>query len=170
MRVYLSSPYEANRADQAWKTRVSNAMRLIDRRFTMIDPCPGNCLEHDIAEEMKQKGDWLDFYGFCANIVEGDLAMLNGSKGMLAYLPKDAITYGTTHEIVHATSRQIPTVLVMPEGIEYISRWLWGVLGPNRLFDNVEEAAGVLAKRILVANGDDINGEVYYPSWQKTSR
>ncbi len=146
------------------------AMHNVDERFTTIDPCPGSCLEHDTAEEMKKSGDWFGFYSFCSNIVEGDLAMLNGSKGMLAYLPKDAVTYGTTHEVVHSLDRQIPVVLVMPEGIEYISRWMWGILGPNRIFDDVEEAASVLAKRILVANGDHINDTIYYPSWQKANR
>jgi len=177
LRVYLSSPYEANRADQAWKDRVRSKLMGVIGPGTMtrpgvkiVDPCPGNCLEHNLAEEMKQNGDWLAFYAFCANLVEGDLAMLNGSQGMFAYLPKDAKTYGTTHEIIHSLDHQIPVVLVVPEGIQYVSRWLWGILGPNRIFDNVEEAAEVLGKRILVANGDEINDKVYYPSWQKASR
>jgi hypothetical protein len=170
MRVYLSSPYETNRAEQTWKSKVLNSLHKMDGRFTTIDPCPGNCLEHDIAEAMKQEGDWLGFYSFCANIVEGDFAMLDGSQGMFAYLPKDSVTFGTTDEISYALNYRIPVVLVMPEGIEYVSRWLWGRLGPQRIFDNVEEAATVLAKRILVANGDDINGEIYNPSWQKASR
>lgn len=170
MRVYLSSPYEASRADGEWKNRVLDELQAVDPRFTTIDPCPGNCVEHDLAEQMKEDGDYLGFYGFCANIVESDLAMLNGSQGMIAYVPHGFRTFGTTHEIVHALSRNIPVVLVMPEGISYVSRWLWGILGPNRIFDNVEEAARVLAQRILVANGDRINGEVYYPSWQKAGR
>jgi hypothetical protein len=127
-------------------------------------------MEHDLAEQMKEDGDWLGFYGFCANIVESDLAMLRQCQGMIAYLPKGAVTFGTTHEIVYAIQNNIPIVLVMPEGIEHVSRWLWGVLGPNRLFDDVKDAARVLAQRILVANGDAINDEVYYPSWTKASR
>lgn len=170
MRVYLSSPYEANRADQLWKAQALMAMQEINRNVITVDPCPGSCLEHDLAEEMKEKGQWLGFYAFCSNIVESDLAMLKQCQGMLAYLPADSITFGTTHEIVYALQNNIPTVLVMPEGINKISRWLWGILGPNRLFGNIQEAATVLANRMAVANGDVINGEVYNPSWQKTSR
>lgn len=170
MRVYLSSPYEHDRAEQGWKQDVLRVLRKFDGHAETVDPCPGNCLEHDLAEDMKSNGNWLGFYAFCANIVESDLAMLNGCQGILAYLPADATTFGTTHEIIYALERNIPVVLVVPEGIKYISRWLWGILGPNRLFDDVEEAAGVLAQRIMVANGDNINAEVYYPSWQKTGR
>ncbi len=170
MKVYLSSPYETSRAEQSWKTSALSILQRVDRRFTIVDPCPGQCLEHDLAEEMKKSGDYLGFYGFCANIVEGDLAMLNDCRGMIAYLPRGAVTFGTTHEIIHALARNIPIVLVMPEGVQYVSRWLWGLLGPNRLFDSMQEAAAVLGKRILVANGDEINGEVYNPSWQKASR
>lgn len=170
MRVYLSSPYEANRADQVWKSQALMAMQRINRNITTVDPCPGSCQEHDLAEEMKQNGEWLGFYAFCSNIVESDLAMLRQCQGMIAYLPADSVTFGTTHEIVYALENNIPVVLVMPEGISRVSRWLWGILGPNRLFDNIEEAAEVLAKRMAVSNGDDINGEVYYPSWQKASR
>jgi len=169
-KVYLSSPYEVSRANQKWKVQAQNALQRVDDRFTTVDPCPGSCLEHDFAEEMKEKGDWLGFYSFCANIVEGDFSMLNGSRGMIAYLPKNAVTFGTTDEISFSLQYHIPVVLVMPEGVQHISRWLWGRLGPQRLFDNIEEAATVLAKRILVANGEDINGEIYNPSWQRTSQ
>jgi len=170
MRVYLSSPYEASRAKQDWKAKTLLAMQEVNRNITTVDPCPGNSIEHDLAEDMKEDGDWLGFYGFCSNIVESDLAMLKQCQGMLAYLPADSVTFGTTHEIVYALEKNIPIVLVMPEGIDKVSRWLWGILGPNRLFDNVEEASKVLAQRMLVANGDEINGEVYYPSWTKASR
>lgn len=169
-KIYLSSPYEANRADQRWKELVKLTLLGLGHDMHTVDPCPGNCLEHDLAERMKEEGDFLGFYSFCANIVESDLAMLNDCRGMLAYLPKDSVTFGTTHEIIHALARNIPVVLVMPEGVQYVSRWLWGILGPNRLFDDVQEAATVLGQRILVANGDEINGEVYHPSWQKASR
>ena len=184
-RVYLSSPYEASRAGPQWKVDVERAINAVlwkdlpappkflgenTPRVKIVDPCPGNCLEHDLAEEMKEEGNFLGFYGFCANIVESDLAMLRQCQGMVAYLPKGAVTFGTTHEIIYALENNIPIVLVMPEGVQYVSRWLWGILGPNRLFSDVNEAATVLANRMLVANGDEINGEVYYPSWQKASR
>ena len=179
-RVYLSSPYEANRAGPKWKKDVEGAINAVltkkglydpfMSRAKIVDPCPGRCLEHDLAEAVKEKGDFLGFYGFCANIVESDLAMLRQCQGMVAYLPKDSVTFGTTHEIIYALQNNIPVVLVMPEGVQYISRWLWGILGPNRLFSDVSEAATVLTNRMLVANGDEINGEIYHPSWQKASR
>lgn len=170
MKVYLSSPYEHDRAEQSWKVEAQMVLRSANRKIKTIDPCPMDCVEDDIATKMKQNGEWLGFYAFCANIVESDLAMLRGCQGMIAYVPSGAVTFGTTHEIVYALENNIPVVFVMPEGIDRIPRWLWGILGPNRLFDNVGEAAEVLAKRMMVANGDGLNGEVYYPSWQKAGR
>lgn len=157
MKVYLSSPYEHDRADQSWKAEVARTLASVDDRFSVVDPCPDACMEADAAQGMLERGDLFNFYSFCANIVEGDLAMLNQCDGILAYLPCGARTFGTTHEMIHALGRQIPLVMVMPEGIEKVSRWLWGILGPNRLFANVSEAADTLANRILVARGEALN-------------
>jgi hypothetical protein len=145
-------------------------MLKVDPRVVITDPCPDACDETPIISKMKEEGDWLGVYSFCANIVEGDLAMLNYAHGMIAYLPCDAKTYGTTHEIVHALQHQIPLVLVMPEGIDKVSHWLWGILGPSRLFDDLEDASKTLIKRIQVARGERLNDSVHYPSGQKASR
>jgi nucleoside 2-deoxyribosyltransferase len=141
-----------------------------DNRVLIVDPCPDACDESPFIDEMKRNEDWVGLYSFCNNIVESDLAMLNRCEGMIAYLPFGAKTFGTTHEIVHALQNQIPVVLVMPEGVDKVSHWLWGILGPNRLFDNLEEAAETLVKRIQVARGEKLNDSVHYPSRTQTSR
>jgi hypothetical protein len=171
MKVYLSSPYEHDRANARWKTRVTRFMqKCLDDRVTVIDPCPDACDEKPLIDEMKANEDWLGMYSFCANIVEGDLAMLNSCQGMIAYLPYGAKTFGTTHEIIHALQNQIPIVLVMPEGIDKVSHWLWGILGPNRIFDNLEEAAATLVRRMQVIRGEKLNDSVHYPRGSKASR
>lgn len=170
MRVYLSSPYEHDRAETSWKDQVAIFMRCIDKRVETIDPCPDSCDESPLIDEMKANEDWLGMYSFCANIVEGDLAMLNRCEGMIAYLPYNAKTFGTTHEIVHALQNQIPIVLVMPEGVDKVSHWLWGILGPSRIFDNLEDAARTLVRRIQVIRGEKFNDSVHYPSGQKAGR
>lgn len=164
MRVYLSSPYEHSRAETSWKKRVKVLMRLIDRRIYTMDPCPDACDETWIIDKFKADEDWLGMYSFCANIVEGDLAMLNRCEGMIAYLPYDAKTFGTTHEIIYALEHNIPIVLVMPEGIDKVSHWLWGILGPNRLFDNLEEAGATLVRRMQVIRGEKLNDSVHNSS------
>lgn len=170
IRVYLSSPYEHSRAPTSWKDAARDHMQGIDKRVKTIDPCPDACDETPIIDEMKANQNWLGVYSFCANIVEGDLAMLNRCEGMIAYVPYGAKTFGTTHEIVHALQNQIPVVLVMPEGIDKVSHWLWGILGPNRLFDNLEEAAATLVHRMQVIRGEKLNGSVHYPSRSKVGR
>ena len=170
MRVYLSSPYEHDRAETSWKKWVTGLMQRVDSRIETIDPCPDTCDETPLIDEMKANEDWLGIYSFCANIVEGDLAMLNRCEGMIAYLPHDAKTFGTTHEIVHALQNKIPVVLVMPEGVDKVSHWLWGILGPNRLFDNLEEAARTLVRRMQVVRGEKLNDSVHYPSGTEASR
>lgn len=170
IRVYLSSPYENERAETSWKAWITGMMQRIDSRVETIDPCPDACDEKPTIDQMKASGDWLGMYSFCSNIVEGDLAMLNRCEGMIAYLPYNARTFGTTHEIIHALQNQIPVVMVMPEGIDKVSHWLWGILGPNRIFDNLEDAARTLVGRIQVARGEKLNDSVHYPSGQETSR
>jgi len=163
MKIYLSSPYEHNRADVSWKTKALDWLLNVDKRIEIIDPCPDSCDETNFINKIKEEKDWLGFYSFCANIVEGDLAMLNSCDGMIAYLPYGAVTFGTTHEIIHALQNQIPIVLVMPEGIDKVPHWLWGILGPNRIFDNLKLAARTLVDRIQVVRGEKLNDSVYYP-------
>lgn len=170
MRVYLSSPYEHDRAPTSWKDDAYRIMHAMDKRIHTIDPCPDTCKESAFIDEMIARQDWLGVHAFCANIVEGDLAMLNGCEGMIAYLPAGARTVGTIHEIIHSEERRIPIVLVCPQGVDKVSHWLWGLLGPTRLFDNLQDAAETLVKRMQVARGEKINGEVYYPSGQEASR
>jgi len=164
MRVYFSSPYEHDRAETSWKSTIENFMiRKLDWRIQTIDPCSDLCDEANLIDEMKANEDWLGVYSFCANIVESDLAMLNRCEGMIAYLPCNARTFGTTHEIIYALANNIPVVMVMPEGIDKVPHWLWGILGPNRIFDNLEEAATTLVKRMQVARGEQANDTVHYP-------
>ncbi len=139
-------------------------MLKVDPRVVITDPCPNDCDETLIIRKMKEEGDWLGMYSFCANIVEGDLAMLNNAHGNLTYLPADAKTYGTTHEMIHSLQYRIPLVVVVPEGIHRVAHWLWGILGPSRIFDNLEEASQMLINRIQVVRGERLNDSVYYPS------
>lgn len=158
MRIYLSSPYERNRAETSWKTDVQNMVSKLDNRITLFDPCPDNCAETDIINDIKKKQDWLKMYSICADIVETDLAALNECRGILVYLPYKAVTFGTTHEMLHALDNRIPVVLVMPEGKDKVAHWLWGILGPQRIFDNLEEAVTHLVHKMWIVNGEKLNG------------
>lgn len=162
MRVYLSSPYEHSRVEGSWKESVRTIMQSVDDRVEAVDPCPPMNEETELIDAMKANKDWLGMYSFCANIVEGDLAMLRRCEGMICYLPFGAKTFGCTHEIIYALEHRIPIVLVMPEGIDKVSHWLWGLLGPTRIFDNLEVAATELVHRMLVARGEKLNGTVYH--------
>lgn len=155
--VYLSSPYEHDCAGQDWKVNVDNYLYRIDDRFVTVDPCPPDCLEANFGNDLLAEGNYLEFYKMCANIVESDFAMLKRCEGMIAYLPANARTVGTIHEIIYSLDNQIPVVMVMPEGITKASRWLWGILGPGRIFDDLELATRTLADRILVARGEKLN-------------
>lgn len=162
MRVYLSSPYEHSRAEGSWKDLATAIMQNVDSRVEVVDPCPQSCDETALIDDMKARKDWLGMYSFCANIVEGDLAMLRRCEGMICYLPYGSRTFGCTHELIYALENRIPVVLVMPEGIDKVSHWLWGILGPTRIFDDLEKASTELVNRMLVARGEKLNDTVYH--------
>ncbi len=170
INVYLSSPYEHDRANTEWKNVARKAMIDLDVRIVTIDPCPDTCDETDFINNLTDSGDWLGMYSFCSNFVESDLGIVERCQGMISYLPCDAKTFGTTHEMIYALQNNIPVVMIMPEGIDKVSHWLWGILGPNRIFDNLEEAAETLVKRIQVARGEKANDTVHYPGRTETSR
>lgn len=164
MRVYLSSPYEHSRAAPSWKYESINYMRDSDARVEAIDPCPQSCEENLIIADFKKRKDWMAMYSFCNNIVESDLAMLRRCEGMICYLPHGSRTVGCIHEILFALQNSIPVVLVTPEGVDKVSHWLWGILGPTRIFDNLEKACKELVDRMQVARGEKTNGKIYYTS------
>jgi hypothetical protein len=164
MKVYLSSPYEHSRASPLWKVESLKHMLNVDSRVEAIDPCPSSCNEASIVGKIKADKDWMAMYAFCNNIVESDLAMLRRCEGMICYLPSEARTVGCIHEIIFALQHSIPLVLVTPEGIDKVSHWLWGILGPTRIFDNLEKACRELVIRMQVARGEKTNATVYYTS------
>jgi hypothetical protein len=153
MKIYLSSPFEAGRVDPGWKDVVLCRLRGIDERFEILDPCPDNCEEQSIIDSLKELKNWEALTAFSAAFVECDFAMMRQCVGMIAYLPYGAVTFGTTHEIIKALEVNIPIVLVMPEGKEKVAAWLWGILGTQRIFDDLETAVTTLADRVLVAQG-----------------
>jgi len=158
MKIYLSSPYEQDRANQDWKLRVDERLRGIDPRFETLDPCPPTCVEQDHVDQLRREQRWYELAEFSSVFVETDFAMMRDCVGMIAYLPYRAVTFGTTHEIVRALETKLPLVLVMPEGKDKVSAWLWGILGPHRIFDNVNDAVDALAQRVLVVQGELLNG------------
>jgi len=161
MRVYLSSPYEHSRAEGSWKERCLKLMQESDPRVESVDPCPPNCNETPTVDKMKAKKDWAGMAAFCANIVERDLAMLRQCEGMICYLPAQSKTFGCTHELVFALDNRIPVVLVMPEGVDKVSHWLWGILGPTRIFDSLKDASITLVKRMQAARGETTYATVH---------
>ena len=172
IRIYLSSPYEFSRAEQSWKKDASVALTTFDSRIKVVDPCPFDDTSSETLtiKALRDNEDWLGLSAFCNNIVEADLAMLNNCEGVVCYLPAKSQTVGSIHELVHAIQRHVPVVLVCPEGPSKVSSWLWGLLGPSRIFSDLELACTELAKRVQVARGEKQNGEIHYVGRSETDR
>lgn len=154
-KIYFSSPFEYSRAGVSWK---SLACSLLDTEssdeliFTGIDPCPDTNMDNKI-DNWKSSGNWHQIESACQDIVERDLAMLRSCNGMLCYMPKNARTFGCTHEIIFALEQKIPVILVAPDGLDTVSRWLWGLLGVSRITDNLDSGVQMLTNRLVRARG-----------------
>lgn len=154
-RIYLSSPFEYSRADSHWKTetkRILGEHSNSDMLFTAIDPCPDSNMDGQI-DDWKKDHDWERIASACSDIIERDLAMLRSCDGMICYMPKDARTFGCTHEIIFALDHRIPVILVAPDGRDSVSRWLWGLLGANRICTYLPTGVEHITRRIRDARG-----------------
>jgi hypothetical protein len=66
--------------------------------------------------------------------VRKDLAMVDRADFTIAYLPSGVPTTGTHHEIINSNNAKKPTMLVCPQGKEFIPLWYYGFIPHEFMF------------------------------------
>ncbi len=125
---YLSGPIEYDDSGIDWRPEVKKVLtsqfgiRVFD---PFADPKQSKADELNIAKEAE---DFNRVAEIAADFVSKDLTEVDGANMLIANLPYRVPTFGTTHEIVNAVNRKIPTLIVCSKGKKFIPSWLFGVL------------------------------------------
>jgi hypothetical protein len=138
-RCYLSGPIENDAAGHNWRTEPK---KILTRRFKieMFDPFADP--KQVFADDLYQARDNRDFdtiVKIAKGFVRKDLAMVDRADFLIAYLPYKVPTCGTHHEIINSNNAKKPTLLVCPQGKEFVPLWYYGFIPPECMFDCWED-------------------------------
>jgi nucleoside 2-deoxyribosyltransferase len=137
--AYLSGPIEFDKTSLNWRTE---PMKVLTKRFgiKMFDPHQDPKQQWVPALlEARKKSDITEMARIAKNFVRKDLSMVDGSRFLIACLPKGVSTCGTHHEIFIANTAKKPTLLICPDGLTELPLWYYGFIKPDFLFGSWDD-------------------------------
>lgn len=156
--VYLCGPMDfAKDLGIGWRDEITN--KLLDigiQEKNILNPCKKPAIfggrnlsdEQRLCNEFRAKKDWVGLSKLMKKIMAVDLRMCDKADLIIANFSHCDRTTGSIHEIVSARNSHKPVFLIDEKGFKNVSGWLFGLLGPNRIFESVDDAVDVL-RRII---------------------
>jgi len=136
-RCYLSGAIEhdKNELDLNWRVEPK---KILKERFniSIFDPFddPKQQWVPSLNEARKNQ-DYDTMVKIAKSFVRKDLALVDRSDFLIAYLPFGMPTTGTHHEIINSNNAKKPTLLVTDTGdIGYIPLWYFGFIPTEFMF------------------------------------
>jgi hypothetical protein len=86
-----------------------------------------------LSEARKNK-DYETMRKIAKSFVRKDLKMVYKTDFTVAYLPYKVCTTGTIHEIISSNENKNPTLLVCPQGKEFVPLWFFGFIPHEFMF------------------------------------
>lgn len=133
-RCYLSGPIENDNAGCNWRTEPK---RILTKKFKidMFDPfADPKQVFADNLYEARDKQDYDTIAKIAKGFVRKDLAMVDRADFLIACLPYKVATCGTHHEIINSNNAKKPTLLVCPQGREFVPLWYYGFIPHECMF------------------------------------
>jgi nucleoside 2-deoxyribosyltransferase len=138
-RLYLSGPIENDPSKTNWRNAPTDVL-IEEFKINVFDPYADPKQQWvPMLQEARKKKDYDEMRRICKAFVRKDLCMVDRSDFLIAYLPKGVYTTGTHHEIINAHNTKKPTLLVCPEGKEFIPLWYFGFIPHQVMFGSWED-------------------------------
>ncbi len=154
--IYLCGPMDfAKNNGIAWRTQAEEKLKAIGiKHYNIFNPCnkPLSNLatplseEQRLAMELRDKEDWDALEELMQKIIHVDLRMVDKADAIIVNLSDSERTTGTIHEIVIASLQQKPIYLIDNKGKKHVSGWLLGLVGHNRIYDNLDQVIEEIRK------------------------
>lgn len=141
-RCYLGGPIE-NCNQSNWRDLPK--MMLKNFNINLFDPFedPKQQWVPALNEARKNK-DYEGMAKIAASFVRKDLAIVDRCDFIVSYLPYKIATCGTHHEIINSVNAKKPTLLVCPQGKEFIPTWYFGFVPHEFMFGSWEDLIAYL--------------------------
>jgi hypothetical protein len=137
-RCYLSGPIE-NGSGPNWR---DEPKQVLTERFgiDLFDPFadPKQVWAEELYKARSNK-DFDTIVRIAKCFVRKDLSMVDRADFLIAYVPYKVPTTGTHHEIINSNNAKKPTLLVCPQGKEFVPLWYYGFIPPECMFGSWEE-------------------------------
>lgn len=154
-RCYLSGPIE-NDTHVDWRVEPRHVLQSI-YKIELFDPFADP--KQQFVPALKQARIDKDFETMARiakAFVRKDLAMVDRADMTIAYVPHGVPTTGTHHEIINSNNAKKPTLLVCPQGKEFVPLWYYGFIPHEFMFGSWDELWGYLGG---VAAGSQVGSD-----------
>ena len=127
-RCYLGGPIENGDALGDWRVGPRKVLRE-EFGIDLFDPFEDP--KQQWVAKLNKARDECDF-DTMAEIAEAfvhkDLGTVDGCQFVISYLPYKVCTTGTHHEIINSSDLKKPTLLVCPQGKQFLPLWYFGFI------------------------------------------
>ena len=138
-KVYLSGPIEYGDSGINWRDEPSRILKE-EFKISVFDPFADPKQQWVPAlKEARDNKNYAEMTRIAKSFVRKDLALVDRSDFLIAYLPKQIPTTGTHHEIINSVNAKKPTLLVCPQGKENIPLWYYGFIPHEAMFGGWED-------------------------------
>jgi len=138
-RCYLSGPIQYDDTGHNWR---ESPRKVLVEEFgiDLFDPFedPKQQWVPLLMDAQKRK-DYDTMQKISRQFVRKDLCMVDRSDFIISYLPHKMPTTGTHHEIINSVNAKKPTLLICPQGKEFVPLWYYGFVPHEVMFGGWEE-------------------------------
>ena len=145
-RAYLGGAIEHGDPGHNWRTE---PVRILQEEFgiDLFDPFADPKQQWVPAlNKARDEDDEDTMERIAKNFVRKDMEMVDRSDFLVSYLPYKVPTTGTHHEIIDASKRRKPTLLVCTQGKKFLPLWYRGFIKREFLFGSWDDLWGYLRK------------------------
>jgi hypothetical protein len=138
-RCYLSGAIENDSSEHNWRIEPTKILQH-DFKINVFDPFadPKQQWVPDLNSARKNK-DYNEMKRIAKSFVRKDLKEVDHAHFLIAHLPYKVPTTGTTHEIINSNNAKNPTLLVCPQGKEFVPLWFYGFIRHQFMFGSWDE-------------------------------
>ena len=137
-RCYLGGPIE-NSTDENWRPAVEQ--RLVEEfEINLFNPFDDPKQQWaPRLHEARIGRDYKTMRKIAKKFVRKDLAIVDRSDFIISCLPYKVPTTGSVHEVIESNVRKKPTLLVCPQGKEYLPYWYFGFIPDRYMFGSWDD-------------------------------
>jgi hypothetical protein len=138
-KCYLSGAIEHGNTEHNWR---NDPCRILREEFgiNVFDPFsdPKQALTDELYKARDNK-DYDTIVKIAKGFVRKDLCMVDRADFLIACLPYKVPTCGTHHEIINSNNAKKPTLLVCPQGKEFLPLWYYGFIPHECMFGSWQD-------------------------------